>query len=436
MSRTGRFALGGLLVLALGLLAIYVLGQLQPYEKTLKLGPAPEVDADPYLAAEYFLRERQIAVSRADGLAVLRQLPAPGQTLMLLSSREDMTPRQARQVLEWTAKGGHLVFVAESLWDEEQGKSDDLLLDSLGIQQHLTEDLDEAADGDEDSSTSEADEQADADADSATDSDAAEPAEAAGDNEDELGEAVAAQVEAEDDDRYPELTKLYLENEQAPAYVDFDTDFHLYDAKNRAHAWANSGAATHMLQLYHGDGLVTVLTDAWLWQNDSIDAYDNAWLLWYLSQDSSVTLLYSKVRDSLLSQLFEHYPAALTALALLIVLLLWHAGLRHGPLQSPPSHARRQLEEHLRGSADFLLRRTSQQHLLHSLQRDIQRRARHRHPGFERLAVADQWQVLGRLTRIPTSAISQAMRPAPAHKLSAADFTRQVANLQTLRNAL
>lgn len=427
MSRTGRFALGGLLVLALGLLAIYVLGQLQPYEKTLKLGPAPEVDADPYLAAEYFLRERQIAVSRADGLAVLRQLPAPGQTLMLLSSREDMTPRQARQVLEWTAKGGHLVFVAESLWDEEQGKSDDLLLDSLGIQQHLTEDLDEAADDAADEQT---------DASEAEGSDAAELDEERSEDEENLGETVAAQVEAEDDDRYPELTKLYLENEEAPAYVDFDTDFHLYDAKNRAHAWANSGTATHMLQLYHGDGLVTVLTDAWLWQNDSIDAYDNAWLLWYLSQDSSVTLLYSKVRDSLLSQLFEHYPAALTALALLIALLLWHAGLRHGPLQGPPSHARRQLEEHLRGSADFLLRRTSQQHLLHSLQRDIQRRARHRHPGFERLAVADQWQVLGRLTRIPTSAISQAMRPAPAHKLSAADFTRQVANLQTLRNAL
>ncbi|MDT9165905.1 DUF4350 domain-containing protein, partial [Escherichia coli] len=82
------------------------------------------------------------------------------------------------------------------------------------------------------------------------------------------------------EDRYPYLTKLYLENEQAPAYVDFDTDFHLYDAKNRAHAWANSDQATHMLQLYHGDGLVTVLTDAWIWRNDSIADYDNAWLLW------------------------------------------------------------------------------------------------------------------------------------------------------------
>ncbi|HSX72150.1 MAG TPA: DUF4350 domain-containing protein, partial [Pseudomonas sp.] len=109
---------------------------------------------------------------------------------------------------------------------------------------------------------------------------------------------------------------------------------------------------------------------------------------------------------------------------------------RHGPLLAPQAASRRQLEEHLRAGADFLLRRAGQQRLLGNLQRDILRRARHRHPGFERLAVADQWQVLGRLTRLPSSAISAAMRPLPTRRLSAADFTRQVANLQTLRNAL
>ncbi|MBP8238075.1 MAG: DUF4350 domain-containing protein, partial [Pseudomonas sp.] len=77
-----------------------------------------------------------------------------------------------------------------------------------------------------------------------------------------------------------------------------------------------------------------------------------------------------------------------------------------------------------------------QHSLLQGLQQDIQRRARHRHPGFERLAVAEQWQVLSRLTRQPSSVISQAMRPLPKQRLAAADFTRQVANLQTLRNAL
>src|SRR5690606_26358558 len=137
-------------------------------------------------------------------------------------------------------------------------------------------------------------------------------------------------------------TKIYLENEEAPAYVEFDTAYHLLDSQNRAYARANSGDATHMLQLEHGQGLVTVLTDAWLWRNDSIASYDNAWLLWYLTQDSAVTLIHNAERDGLLSQLLEHYPAALTALALLLALLLWHVGLRHGPLQEQPTPARRQ----------------------------------------------------------------------------------------------
>ncbi|WP_061237635.1 DUF4350 domain-containing protein [Ectopseudomonas composti] len=393
MSRRAGFALSMVLLLGLGLLAIYLLGKLEPYEEVVEHGPSPEVASSPYLAAEYFLRKQGIDARRAEGLEVLDGLPSEGQTLMLLADRGNMTPRQVERVLQWTANGGHLLFIAERLWDEEEGKSGDLLLDLLGIQQYMSDELD--------------------------DDEASEP-----------------EPESEASEDYPQLTKLYLENEQAPAYIAFDTDFHLYDAQNRAHAWANSDAATHLLQLYHGDGLITVLSDPWIWQNRSIDEYDHAWLLWYLSQDSAVTLLYHADSDGLARLLLRHFPLALLLLALLIGAALWHFGVRHGPLQAPASRARRQLEEHLRGSADFLLRRSGQHSLLKGLQQDINRRARRRYPGFEKLAVAEQWQVLGRLTRLPARDISQAMRPLPPQRLSASDFTRQVAHLQTLRNAL
>ncbi len=419
MTRPMKLALGGLLLILLGWAGLLLVQRLQPYEEQIDHGPSPEARANEYLAAELFLRQQKISVRRADGLEVLKDLPAAGQTLMLLGPRHNMTPRQSQQVLDWAAKGGHLVFVAEEMWDEEEGRSGDLLLDSIGVQQYDTS-LEED-EGSEDAVEDEA-------LDSEAEAEAEAEAETAGTDE----EAQAA----EEEDRYPELTKIYLENEDAPAYVEFNTSFHLLDSENRAYAWANSGESTHMLQLQHEQGLITVLTDAWLWQNDRIGDYDNAWLLWYLGQDSAVTLVYSAERDDLLSQLLKHYPAALLALALLLALLLWHVGLRHGPLQTPQVPSRRQLEEHLRAGADFLLRRVGQQQLLSNLQRDILRRARHRHPGFERLPVAEQWQVLGRLTRLPSGAVSAAMRPLPAQRLSAADFTRQVANLQTLRNAL
>ncbi|WP_192983053.1 DUF4350 domain-containing protein [Pseudomonas sp. EggHat1] len=393
MSRRAGFILAMALLLVLGLLASYLMGKLEPYEEVIEHGPAPEVASSSYLAAEHFLHKQGIAARRAEGLDVLDGLPSEGQTLMLLADRSNMTPRQVERVLQWTASGGHLLFIAERLWDEEEGKSGDLLLDLLGVQQYMTDELD--------------------------DEEASEP-----------------EPDSEASEAYPQLTKLYLENEQAPAYIAFDTDFHLYDAQNRAHAWANSDAATHLLQLYHGDGLITVLSDPWIWQNRNIDDYDHAWLLWYLGQDSAVTLLYHADSDGLARLLLRHFPLALLVLALLIIATLWHVGMRHGPLQAPASRARRQLEEHLRGSADFLLRRSGQHSLLKGLQQDINRRARRRHPGFEKLAVAEQWQVLGRLTRLPAKDISQAMRPLPPQRLSASDFTRQVAHLQTLRNAL
>ncbi|SFW58365.1 protein of unknown function [Pseudomonas sp. NFACC19-2] len=396
MSRRAGFILAIALLLVLGLLASYVLGKLEPYEDVIEHGPAPEVASSPYLAAEHFLRKQGIAARRAEGLDVLDGLPSEGQTLMLLADRGNMTPRQVERVLQWTAGGGHLLFIAERLWDEEEGKSGDLLLDLLGVQQYMSDELDD----------------------------------------EEASEAEAENEQNEEHEAYPQLTKLYLENEQAPAYIAFDTDFHLYDAQNRAHAWANSDSATHLLQLYHGDGLITVLSDPWIWQNRNINEYDHAWLLWYLSQDSAVTLLYHADSDGLARLLLRHFPLALLVLALLIIATLWHVGMRHGPLQAPASRARRQLEEHLRGSADFLLRRSGQHSLLKGLQQDINRRARRRHPGFDKLAVAEQWQVLGRLTRLPAKDISQAMRPLPPQRLSASDFTRQVAHLQTLRNAL
>ncbi|WP_271411003.1 DUF4350 domain-containing protein [Pseudomonas sp. Q1-7] len=406
MNLRPRVLIGAGLALLLGLLALYVIANLQPYQDTIEHGPAPEVLGNPYLAAEQFLRKQDLQVTRADGLEVLDQLPSAGHSLLLLGSRERMTPRQADRLLDWASKGGHLLFIAERLYDEEDGKSGDLLADRLGIQQYEAKDLD-----DDENTASEEQE----------------------DTTQTSGQTPDAPAER---DPYPELTKLYLENEQAPAYASFDPDFHLYDSQNRAHAWANSAKATHMLQLNHGSGLVTVLTDGWVWQNRDIDEYDNAWLLWYLTQDSAVTLLYRAERDNLATLLGRNFPEALVALVLFIALALWHVGQRQGPLLAPASRARRQLEEHLRGSADFLLRRSGQASLLQGLQRDIQRRARHRHPGFERLPVAEQWQALGRLTRLPPSAISQAMRPLPKQRLNAADFARQVAHLQTLRNAL
>jgi hypothetical protein len=387
LNRRGWQALGALFAVLLAALCVFLYLKATPYQEIVDHGASPEAKANPYLAAEQFLRKNAVTVSHANSLDILPGIDPRQHSLLLLGDRSNMTPRQVDQVLNWARAGGRLLFVAESLWDEKTGQSNDLLLDRVQLHQSLSKDLKDPP---------------------------PDPA----------------------DDPYPDLTKLYLEDEDAPAYFSFDTAFHLDDPKNLAQAWANSGKGTHMMQLAYGAGSITVVTDADLWKTPAIEKYDNAWLLWYLNADTNVTLLYNTDHDSLLTLLLRYFPQALVALAALIILAGWHVGVRHGPLLEPVPRARRQLQEHLRASADFMLRRTGQNSLLLALQQDILRRARRRHPGFEQLAVAEQWLVLARLTRQPTRAISQALSPRPKQRLSSAEFSRQVAHLQTLRNAL
>ncbi|MHC8357802.1 DUF4350 domain-containing protein [Pseudomonas sp. LB3P81] len=387
MNRRLWLVAGVFIAVLLGALSLYLYARATPYQAEIDHGPSPEAQANPYLAAEHFLRKQGLTVSHANSLDILPTLEPRQRSLLLLGDRSSMTPRQIDQVLNWTRAGGRFLFIAESLWDDKLGQSNDLLLDRVQVHQSLSKDLK--------------------------------------DPPPDIGK-----------DPYPKLTKLYLEDEDAPAYATFDTAFHLEDPKNLAQAWANSGKATHMMQLNHGLGSIIVVTDADLWKTPAINQYDNAWLLWYLTVDTNVTLLFNTDHDSLLTLLLRYFPQALVALIALIGLGLWHVGVRHGPLIEPAPRARRQLHEHLRASADFMWRRTGQASLLQALQQDILHRVRRRHPGFEQLGVAEQWLVLARLTGQPTRAISQAMSPRPKQRLSSVEFSRQVAHLQTLRNAL
>lgn len=387
MNRRYWLAASVLCAVLLGALSIYLYLKATPYQQVIDHGPAPEAQANPYLAAEHFLRKQGLTVRHANGLDVLPSIEPRQHSLLLLGDRSDMTPRQIDQVMNWTRAGGRLLFVAQSLWDERLGQSNDLLLDRVQLHQLLSKNL--------------------------------------------KGPPPDSRA-----DSYPRLTKLYLEDEDAPAYAGFDTAFHLEDPNNLAQAWANSAKATHMMQLNHGLGSIIVVTDADLWKTPAIDQYDNAWLLWYLTADTHVTLLFNTDHDNLLTLLLRYFPQALVALIALIGAWFWQVGVRHGPALEPVPRARRQLQEHLRASADFLFRRKGRDHLLHVLQLDILRRVRRRHPGFEQLGIAEQWQVLARLTGQSTRAISQVMSPRPKQRLSSGEFSRQVAHLQILRNTL
>lgn len=103
-----------------------------------------------------------------------------------------------------------------------------------------------------------------------------------------------------------------------------------------------------------------------------------------------MTLLCRAERGSFATLLTRRLPEALAAALPLLLVGLWRVGLRQGPLQPMVSRSRRQLEKHLRAGADFLLCQCGHIALLHGPQRDILRRVRRHHLGFEQPGVAEQ----------------------------------------------
>lgn len=363
-------------------------------KERVDIGASPEVRSNPYLAMEYFLKEQKVTVQRLANLQSIQPMADNVHTLILLQDANHLNAQQHTALLAWVAKGGHLIVSAQHNTVNQQ---QDSLLSHFGIQKQLSTEL----------------------------------------------ENTQAQVSKADDHNVstknkpsPALTRLYLENELSPAYLSFDTRYHLFDTDNRAHAWANSHIATHLLQLSHGHGLVTVLSDFKLWRNQHISHYDHAWLLWYLTQDSQVLLYNPPAQQGLLALIWQHFALACVLLISLLLLAAWSAAPRFAPIQATEQRSRRRLNEHLQASALFNLRYNGQRSLLTALQQDIQQRAQQRYPGFMQLGVTKQWQILQQLSRQPISTISQCMRPAAHHKLSMQAFTLQVQRLQELRNAL
>lgn len=393
--------IAGLLLIAL---VLWLSQKVTFYEERIELGASPEARSDPYLAIQYFLREQAISVTSVDSLVSVMQAPAEQQTLFLLSNNAALIDNQQSALLAWVARGGHLVISAQHEKVEFEGPS---LLATLGIQKQLSTAL-------------------------------------ATDTSDDQTALEQPTTNREHSAKTPEpasalpstLTRLYLENEQSPAFLALDSRYHLYDGDNRAHAWANSQTATHLLQLIHGQGLVTVLSDFNLWRQSQIKDYDHAWLLWYLSQDSEVALFNPPQQQGLFSLLWQYFPIACGLLLILLALSIWANALRFGALITPQANMRRKLTEHLQAAALFNLRYNGQRSLLLALQKDIQQRAQQRYPNFSRLAVSEQWQVLQQLSRQPISLISHSMRPPLAKKLSTQAFTQHVMRLQQLRNAL
>lgn len=387
----GRLNLPIIVILILLILIIAIIGYIynntESYTTTVRKPLPYKVLSNPYLAAEYFLKEHQQQVTNRKHLNFFDNLATTKQTVLLLGERNHLSPSQNKKIFDWVAKGGQLIVEIDPVSDDEDEDEDegkDSLLEELGIVLTLP------------------------------------------------------------DENKESLTKLYIQGEAEPIVASFSSAYALVDTKKIASLWvADDDDNIHLMAIPYKQGKITVISDGELWRNTPIKHHDHAWLLKYLTAGNDVVIVYNSFSSSSSSDhpnpfanLLNHFPYSFLALLLFIIALLWYKGTRSGPLEAKYVRDRRRLPEQLSAQANFLYKKMGAAQLLTILQQDINYLTKKRHPRFDDLAIDEQHLLISKLTDKPIELISSVMAITDQQKLSKLEFTKAVSALQAIRNAL
>jgi hypothetical protein len=359
---------------------------------------------EPFLAAHQFLGGEGVVLELRRGLRLPGPLPRTDRTLMITGIRQIQTDPAAEALLGWIDRGGHLLVVANSYWDDDTGTSGNVLLDRLGVRLQR-----------------------------------AQPAEVPVGLEEPVPDELRhfrmmARGPLADCGPAAGVLEVAIAGAPAPAHALLPWRRRLAAVPSDME-WATLGAnraGTQIMQSRLGAGLVTVMTSAELWRNDYIHCHDHAYLLRQLS-GGAVTWVDRVAMASLPQLLWQRFPVVLLALALVLLLFLWHLLVRPGPVLPTGQPARRALLDHVDGVARFFWQQRATAALLAPLQREvadgIARRARHSGSDRER-TLRDLAVECGLTPGEAAQAVASMHTPRPQ------EFTRTVEILKLLRDAL
>lgn len=280
-------------LLVCGLGAIWFLANFDRVTYEQWTGMSGAALRNPFLAAQRLAARMGLPAAELRSAAQFGTLPERGM-LVLPALRDTLGGAERARLLDWVARGGHLLIEAE------QRHSPDPLLDALGV--------------------------------------ARAP-----------GETANPVARGKPRNPYPwpgrnqgfDVTLI-----PEPALIRPGARLTLArDGRNA------------MVHFARGDGAVTVVSNLRFARNGSIGTADNAELFWQLvglqPDAASLAVFNRPERLSLLRWLLEHAWPALAALVALTLLWLLHVAPRFGPMAPEGAPTRRRLLDHLRASGRF-----------------------------------------------------------------------------------
>lgn len=323
----------GLVLLVLGLVGLYFASH-ERVETEVKFGASGRARVNDYYAAERFLTAMGLEASSA---LAIQGLPDT-DTAVLWMAPPSQAPGRMAELRQWVEGGGHLVWG----WRAVPG----LKGKGLAVPEWLRPEVEAEAPG--------------------GDAQAADPSASATATSAVSGEPVPP-AETERTPGAPTPAPLAAEGTAAVAQPD---------------ELADGRPPFERRPL--GTGMVTLLQAPGRYTNRRIAKGPHAWELWLAvrtePQTRGAVLIAWRDAPSLWQIVWRRAPAAVCALGLTLLVWLWGASRRFGPLVPPRSRERRSLLEHVVASGHLMWQSGQRARLVADSQHELMRHLLARHP--------------------------------------------------------
>ncbi len=367
-------------------LAGWAYAKLDYHFEEVDKGYEGEARSNPYLAAEFFLRQMGQPAEQIKLFSAEPGLLNSDDTLLIPGVRLAFDSRRSAKILDWVEQGGHLIMTAKPQYEDDSANRDHIL-DKL---------------------------------------------------------AIVIKNESYDEALQKDPVNLDIEDEDDFWQVDFDDSLVIEFTPefNQQIIWSISDEdRMHGVQIKLGNGRLTLLSEMRMFRNDYIDKYDHAAFLFSLSNDQLISsdtgvFYYSlfEAQGSLLLWLWKNAQALLISLIIFGVVVLWMLIPRFGPLINVQQPVRRQFMDHLSASGNYHWRQKHYVYLLSEVRKQLSMRVKIKHPEWVNLSKQSQISHFAELSHLQAVAIESALFDNDIKKIN--DFVNTIKLLEKMRKSL
>ncbi|WP_444996791.1 DUF4350 domain-containing protein [Aliikangiella sp. IMCC44359] len=347
------------------------------YEKNI--GYSEEAKRNPFLAAEFYLKKLNIKFENKQDFSIFDSEIGQYDTILINNSRVGVSAKQREQMLAWVKQGGHLVLLATEFYEYDFNASRDKFLDELGVRYYPFE---------------------------------------------------KESFSSEDED----LTYLTFSGYEKETEIHFHSSGYIDDTSGDASFKGGTDYAEQLIQYDIEEGLVTVLVDFSIWNNQRIDKHDHALFLSQLIGSSEKAWLISnRLQPSLLALMIKYAPLVVISFVIILVTILFSQVWRRGASRQDDSASQREIMQHIAAAGEFSYRNDNGGRLIRTLIEMIDLRMIQLVHGYKQLSLNKRLEKLSEITQLDKSKLAFLWEQGD---LNQETFLKKVQLVQDIRKQL